>query len=370
MSDSAMIPDDADTEGLFFARRPGYGPILAAILQILSDGKPRSAAQLLEEAVKASLLKPSTTRSHVYNDVQDYIQRMNARDRTPAVILDPVTHEFRMNGPVDTWPSVVLPERPRYGDPKAIETIAERLRATSVGEDPAAFEQATCDAFAMMGFVATHLGGIGRPDGILEAPLGPLSFRAVIECKTVSSGKGVGIPQADEPARFRDLAGAEFAVLIGPSFKDQVSLHDELRTHKVSLWTVDDIVSALRIDVDAFECRELFAPGLVHDDLAALAWKRIHGTEKRGLIIRQILRREGYATQSSLVGHVARDQAPVLSLDAAMLLVESELQKAGIGDMATRDEIQVAMDDLVRAEEAVAVPGRNGIVIRRGLAGT
>jgi hypothetical protein len=50
-----------------------------------------------------------------------------------------------------------------------------------------------------------------------------------------------------------------------------------------------------------------------------------------------------------------------------MLLVEAELQKAGISDMATREEIKVAMDDLVRAEEAVEVPGRDGIVIRRGL---
>jgi hypothetical protein len=57
----------------------------------------------------------------------------------------------------------------------------------------------------------------------------------------------------------------------------------------------------------------------------------------------------------------------VLSLDAAMLMVETELQKAGISDMATRDEIEVAMDDLVRAKEAVAVPSRSGIVIRRGV---
>lgn len=67
------------------------------------------------------------------------------------------------------------------------------------------------------------------------------------------------------------------------------------------------------------------------------------------------------------MGHVAWNDAPVWSLDAAMLLVEAELQKAGISDMATREEVKAAMDDLVRAEEAVAVPGRDGIVIRRGL---
>lgn len=219
----------------------------------------------------------------------------------------------------------------------------------------------------MMGFVATHIGGFSRPDGIIEAPLGPLSFRAVIECKSVPSGGVARIPQVEEPARFRDQIGAEFAVLVGPAFKDETSLRAELLTHKVSLWTVQDIVDALRIDVDAFECRQLFAAGPVHDGLASLEWQRIHGAEKRVLYVRQILRREGYATQRSLVGRVARAEAPVLSLDAAMLLVEAELQKAGITDMATREEIKTAMDDLVRAEEATAVPGRDGIVIRRGL---
>ena len=135
----------------------------------------------------------------------------------------------------------------------------------------------------------------------------------------------------------------------------------------MSLWTIEDVVNALRIDVDAFECRELFAPGFVDEPLAALEFKRNHGAEKRVLFVRQVLRREGLATQRSLVGHVDWSQAPVWSLDAAMLLVEAELQKAGITDMATREEIKAAMDDLVRAEEAVAVPGRDGIVIRRGL---
>jgi hypothetical protein len=352
---------------LFFSRAPGYGVLFKAVTELLSDGKPRSAAQIREEAIQSSLLRPSIKRVEIYSDLTNYIQHAIANGQTPAVALDPVTHEFRLNGPVDRWPFVALPGRPRYADSAAVESMAQRLRTTAVGDDPAAFEQATCDAFDMMGFVARHLGGFARPDGILQAPLGPLSFRAVIECKSVPSGGRVRIPQVQEPAKFRDQVGAEFAVLVGPSFKDELSLHAELQTHKVSLWTIEDIATALRIDVDAFECRDLFAPGFVREGLAALEWKRNHGAEKRVLFVRRTLRREGYATQRSLVGSVARDDEPVLTLDAAMLLVEAELQKAGISDMATREEIRVAMDDLIRAEEAVAVPGRDGIVIRRGL---
>jgi hypothetical protein len=366
MSDDSMTPDGDESDEMFFSRRPGYGVLFSAVTQILSDGKSRSADQILDEAVRAKLMKPTVTRTEIFNNLSIYVQRTRSKGRTPLVILDPLTHEFRLSGPVDSWPAVALAERPRYTDPGALEAIAQRLRAAAVGEDPAAFEQATCDAFEMMGFVTTHIGGLGRPDGIIEAPLGPLSFRAVIECKSVPSGGGVRIPQVQEPAKFRDLANAQFAVLVGPSFKDEVSLRDELKTHKVSLWTIEDVINALRLDVDAFECRELFVPGFVSEPLAALDFQRSHGAEKRVLFVRQVLRREGFATQRSLVGHVAWSEAPVWSLDAAMLLVEAELQKAGISDMATREEVKAAMDDLVRAEEAVAVPGRDGIVIRRG----
>ena len=52
---------------------------------------------------------------------------------------------------------------------------------------------------------------------------------------------------------------------------------------------------ALCNDVDAYECRDLFAPGFVTKRLADLVWSRSHGEEKRELVVREILRREGYA---------------------------------------------------------------------------
>jgi len=83
--------------------------------------------------------------------------------------------------------------------------------------------------------------------------------------------------------------------------------------------------------------------------------------------VREILRREGYAAQCTLIGEVPPADAPVLSLDAAMLLVESALRHAGATSGATREEVRAAMEDLVRAREAVRVPDRDGIIIRRGL---
>jgi hypothetical protein len=91
-----------------------------------------------------------------------------------------------------------------------------------------------------------------------------------------------------------------------------VSLVNELQVHRVSAWTVDDLIAAIGNDVDTYECRELFAPGFVRK-------------EKLLAILRDILRREGYDEQRKLVGHM-----PVLTLDAATILVTTALQKAGI----------------------------------------
>ena len=141
----------------------------------------------------------------------------------------------------------------------------------------------------------------------------------------------------------------------------------EIQLHAISVWTVADIITALRNDVDAYECRDLFAPGFVTERLADLVWSRSHGEEKRELVVREILRREGYAAQCTLIGEVTPADAPVLSLDAAMLLVESALRHAGATSGATREEVHAAMEDLVRAREAVRIPDRDGIIIRRGL---
>jgi hypothetical protein len=92
-----------------------------------------------------------------------------------------------------------------------------------------------------------------------------------------------------------------------------------------------------------------------------------HGEEKRELVVHGNLRREGYVAQCTLIGELTPADAPVLSLDAAMLLVESALRHAGATSGATREELQASMEDLVRGREAVRIPDRDGIIIRRGL---
>jgi hypothetical protein len=356
--------DDAASRA---AGRPHANPksFRAQIIAMLGDGKPRDAQTILDEGLAHGLFSPATTKGSVYENILLYIHQEAAGGHKAAIVEDPITRKFRINRPVDDWPDATLAPHPRYISADALESMSQKLRATGDGGDSTAFEQAVCEAFALLGFVTQHVGGMYAPDGILDAPLGPLAYRAVLECKSAPNVKFVSQPRAEEAAKFRDASKADFAVLVGPDFHAGESFSQEIQTHAISVWTIEDVITALRIDVDTYECRELFTPGFVYDRLADLEWSRTHGEEKRAHVVRDILRREGYAAQSTLAGHVAPTDAPVLTLDAAMLLVETALRRAGADACATREEVQDAMDDLVRSHEAIRIPDRNGIIIRR-----
>ncbi len=89
-----------------------------------------------------------------------------------------------------------------------IDAIANRLHTTSRATAPEASEKAVCDAFAAMGFVATHIEGNGAPDGLLDAPLGLLAYRAILECKTAHADTTVLDPRLEEPALSRAVSRA------------------------------------------------------------------------------------------------------------------------------------------------------------------
>jgi hypothetical protein len=337
--------------------------IAAAALAILQDGKPRDTATLLRDGIASGALPPSTTRDSLYVTLTDYITRVVARDQRPEIVEDPITKAFRVNHPVDDWPPVVLPPRPRNVSAETLTTISALLQSTSTGDDPAAFERAVCDAFTLLGFITTHIGGNGKPDGTLDAPLGPLGYRAILECKTAQSGVAKTVAPS-EPAKFREPYGATAAVIVAPDIKREATFLAELQTHDVALWTIDDVVEALRNDVDPYECRELFKAGPVHDRLHDLIWNRTHGPEKRAHVIRTLLQRDGFAAQRDLVARLPWNEMPAITLDIAMVVVEGALRIAGVSGGASREEIRAAMDDLVHSFDAVAVPEHNGIVIR------
>jgi len=135
------------------------GRIIRAAIAILDDGKPRDADESCAEAIARDLVPKTTTRKDVYTELIEYISRAKGHDRTPKITQD-VDRRFRRNLPADDWPAPQRPLPRPAAAPNADELTA-RLASTGSGDDSAAYELALCDAFAVLGFVASHLGGVG-----------------------------------------------------------------------------------------------------------------------------------------------------------------------------------------------------------------
>ncbi|HEV3157277.1 MAG TPA: hypothetical protein VGZ00_08020 [Candidatus Baltobacteraceae bacterium] len=337
------------------------GSNLRAAVAILQDGKTRSVDEILSEAIARGLLPSSVTRKHLYIALVEYISRTRGNGREPRITQD-VERNFRINRPSDDWPNVREP----LATPKPIEhadALVAALRASGGGDDPSAFEQAVCDAFAALGFVATHEGGNDKPDGYLDAPLGPLGYRVMLECKTVrgTSGK-VTQPDAVEAARWCESYHAQHAVLIGPSFGDDAELVTELRTHGVSAWTIADVATTLSAAIDPFTLQAAFAPGFAEDALTSILWERAHGRAKRVRVISEMLVEIGAREQRVCAGDPS--DAPAITEDAAMLLIDDCLRDEGSTAYCVREDVRAAFDYLTHPLVGRAVrTGENAIVI-------
>ncbi len=347
--------------------------MLAAALAVLADDKPHSAEDILAQALARGLVPKSTTKKYLYTALREYVLRALGAGRVPEIVQVDDKSVFRINRPADDWPDAMLPPLPHWITEADLAAITARLRATATGADPTAFETAACEAFGVLGFLATHLGGNGEPDGILAAPLGTDGYRVILECKTASLDGIVNNPRAEEAAKFREEHGAQYSLLLGPAFGNIASLDAELATHKVSLWTVDDLVTALEqaIGPDEFrppstpsaagpgalpapgsegasessatgsdESHDLLAPGRVAHALQMLLWDRDHGRRKRVEVIADLIARLGWQTQLTLARGVPPTESPALTEETLFVLVDDALVRAGVTTGASRAEAE------------------------------
>jgi len=414
-----------DLESLDSATR---GRVITATIAILEDGKARTAEEILDEALELKLVPPTTTKKYIYSALIEYIARWLGRGRKPQIIQD-ADREFRINEPPDDWPDItprgtrgadvtpsgargpdVTPSgargaggvegQPGHGDAAepeeqvAIDALIGRLDAASTGNDPAAFEIACCDVFAHLGFRTQHLGGHADPDGIADAILGPLAYRMMLECKSAplhrpyhphrpgqsDSGGIVERPDVAEAAKFVTAFEADYAALIAPDYGNDLETLSELKTHKVTAFTVADLATLLHLDANALEiCTVLDEPGFAMEKIADLVWERHHGRVKRIATVAALIQRAGWSAQrtaseqyvtlsGATVGsevegpltawrsngdqlHAAnsrldRGDAPRLTVDAAMLLVDEALRAAGSTQACTREEVETAFAHL------------------------
>jgi DNA primase len=324
-----------------------HGHVIKAAIEILSDGKARTAGEILHEALQLALLTADTKRKYVYTALTEYIARQVAHQRR-APFLQDEQRRFRINEPADDWPDI----EPVPRDEAQVRALMDRLEKTGSGDDPLAFEIAVCDAFAQLGFLTKHCGGGGAPDGIADAILGSLGYRIIIECKT--SKHPVNQTQApEEAAKFRDEYAAQYSVLAGPEFSSELELLDELQNHRVTAFAVADLQTLLELDATALEIESLLSPGYCSDRIADVLWQRRHGAAKRISTIAHLIVQTGWKTQVVAAKHTNLGER--LTLDAAHDMVDLALDDDGSMLACMRADIVRAFEVLTSATDGRAV---------------
>lgn len=335
------------------ARRPQrhrHGEMLGTVSEILSDGKARTVAEIWKIAQERHL-PCSDTAGDLSSNVWAYIERQTAHGLKP-VVVPTADHKFRINESPDAWPD----DAPAAQAKVDVEAMIARLtQAASDSQNPANFEITVCDAFAALGLLTTHVGGLGAPDGYGDAPLGKMGYRVMFECKSGTTLQKS--PNIFEAAKYKDAYRAKYCALIGSqSGTEQQEAISEIKTHGVALWGADDIAYALRAGLTPLELKAAFAPGVVAQEaLPDIVWAREHGPKKRVRIIAEIIRSVGWMTQCAAAQANTPADAPVLTEDAAMLLVDQELAAQGAHVNCTREEVRLAFEWLTNPLNGAAV---------------
>jgi hypothetical protein len=371
-------------------RGSGHGAVLAAVRTLLADGKAHSVDELCALGIQHGLLAESTIPNYVRNAIKTLLDRQRDRGEVPEFV-QLRDGRYRLDLPVDAFAGH---DDPVPADP-AIAALVARLAASAYGKaalEPgdganigAPFERDIAAAFAALGLRAERFGGEGAPDVVVTAPLGDRAYTVVVECKTVTGADGVvKNPVAQEAGRLRDAVGGDYAVLIGPAFPHSDEIDGELATHRVALWTVDDLGVLLRAHathaIRWSRLVPLFAPGRMSAAIAAFAYAHVHGERKRAHVAYRYVLEEGLRYQELLASadpEVQRTSAP-LTVEALAVLVNERLAREGELGRVSIEDVRGAVvygthplvDTMAVDGERVTVEMRSAERRARGIAPT
>ena len=128
------------------------------------------------------------------------------------------------------------------------EHLAGEIEVASVdSRDPARFEHLVCKAFRFIGFEAKRLGGSGRTDVLLTAPLGKYdSYRVAVDAKTTATGS-LSDPQVDWHTleEHRERHRADYSLLVAPDPAGQRLIERANKTN-VALLSAQQLASLCR----------------------------------------------------------------------------------------------------------------------------
>ena len=123
----------------------------------------------------------------------------------------------------------------------------EILVASTESKDPAQFEQLVCDAFALMGFVAKHLGTTGSTDVLLTAQLSKKdSYHVAVDAKTTASGS-LKDNQVDWATlrEHREKHAVDYSLLVAPNPSGK-RLMNRAREYSVAVLSADQLADLCR----------------------------------------------------------------------------------------------------------------------------
>jgi hypothetical protein len=169
--------------------------------------------------------------------------------------------------------------------------------AASDTSDPARFEKLAAEAFAYLGYDSAWLGGAGKTDVLLVAPLGPdEGYRVIIDCKTTTHD-GVQDHQIDwiTLKDHKTQHDADYVAVLGPAFKGK-RVRERAVDNSVTLFDAETLVGLLlqhaRTPLGLDVYRELFTAPEAEDPAGSLAeaaeelgrWQRLVGQVTRTLV--------------------------------------------------------------------------------------
>lgn len=180
--------------------------------------------------------------------------------------------------------------------------IAELQAAAVDSKDPDRLERAVAETFRLVGFLVNWIGGPGKTDVLLRAPLGIRRYTVVVDAKSTARPK-VADAQVDwlSIRTHREKERADYACLVGPGFAGG-QLFSRAQEFDTALLTVDDLCEVVRIYAEVpltlTELRALFTSvPAVRDALPELRAKQRERRRKH-LLIARLLAHIDYFNQS------------------------------------------------------------------------
>ncbi|MDP8924320.1 MAG: HTH domain-containing protein, partial [Chloroflexota bacterium] len=200
---------------------------LGAARQVLEEaGEPLHPRVITERALAAGLVRTSgkTPEATMAAQIYTSIQRQGELSRFVRVGRGLFgLRSWGLAGPPPKRRAVSHRKPPTnvvsLAQEPAERIAAEVMTAQHDSTDSVRFERALTEAFSFLGFQATHVGGAGQTDIVLDAPISAGRYRVVVDAKSNRSGR-VADGQIDWNSLrdHRKAAEADYVLVIAPGF--------------------------------------------------------------------------------------------------------------------------------------------------------